>query len=408
MIAPARPPRALFCTDTYPPQVNGVSVVTATTIAGLIAHGWECSVIAPRYPRRARNPFRDAEARHVTGANLHTIPSLSLPGYAEIRLAAPLAATIARVIDRFAPDVVHCETEFIIGWLGQRLALRRDLPVVSTYHTDFSRYTDAYGVGWLRPTVSAYLGRFHRRSARTYTPSAPARDDLRALGVADVEVWGCGVDTDAFHPRHRSEALRAAYGHPDTCILVHVGRLAAEKGVDRILESYRIARALLPAGAVHLVLAGSGPKEGALRALAPEGVTFLGSLDRGAVLPRLYASADAFVFASLTETLGLVVLEAMSSGLPVIAAPAGGVADHLRHEVNGLAYAAGNVDDFAHAIVRLVLDPALRRALGAQARQTAERLSWDREFSRLDASYREVCTRGAIKRLTLGPLPVNA
>lgn len=408
MFAPVRPPRALFCTDTYPPQVNGVSVVTATTIAGLIARGWECRVVAPRYPETPRDPFRDAETRQITSAKVRSLPSVPLPGYADIRLAAPFAGVIARLMDEFSPDLVHCETEFMIGWMGQRLALRRGLPVVSTYHTDFSRYTEAYGVGWLRPTVSAYLARFHQRSARTYTPSAPARADLHALGVADVEVWGCGVDIDAFHPRHRCEPLRAAYGHEDTCILVHVGRLAAEKGVDRILESYRIARSLLPAGAVHLVIAGAGPKESALRASSPEGVTFLGALDRAATLPRLYASGDAFVFASLTETLGLVILEAMASGLPVIAAPAGGVADHLRHEVNGLAYSAGSIDECAHAIVRLVLDPSLRRSLGTRARQTAERLSWEREFLRLDASYRDVCARARAARLTLDALPLNA
>ena len=116
--------------------------------------------------------------------------------------------------------------------------------------------------------------------------------------------------------------------------------MAAEKGVDRIIAAYELARQSLPAGAIHLVIAGSGPKEDALRESAREGVTFLGNLDRGDVLPRLYASADAFLFASLTETLGLVVLEAMSSGLPVIAVPAGGVADHLRDGINGLACAA--------------------------------------------------------------------
>jgi glycosyltransferase involved in cell wall biosynthesis len=178
--------------------------------------------------------------------------------------------------------------------------------------------------------------------------------------------------------------------------------------VERVLESYRIARSLLPAGAVHLVIAGSGPKESALRASAPEGVTFLGALDRAATLPRLYASGDAFVFASLTETLGLVVLEAMASALPVIAATAGGVADHLRHEENGLAYTAGSIDECAHAIVRLVLEPALRRTLGAHARRPAERLSWDREFLRLDDSYRDVCARSATTRLPIHALPLNA
>lgn len=409
MIAPHRPLRALFCTDTYPPQVNGVSVVTATTIAGLTARGWECAVVAPRYATTARDPFRNAETRQAT-ERVDTVASLALPGYPDIRVAAPAVGRVARLMHQFDPDIVHCETEFVLGWIGQRLALRRQIPVVSTYHTDFSRYTEAYGARRLRPMVARYLARFHQRSARTYTPSRPAREDLVALGIRDVEVWGCGVDAHTFHPRHRSHALRAAYGGPDTCLLVHVGRLAAEKGVERILDAYRIARDQLPAGAVHLVVAGAGPRETALRAVAPDGVTFLGNLDRATDLPRLYASGDAFVFASNTETLGLVILEAMASGLPVVAAPAGGVADHLRDGINGLAYPAGDVDAFARAIVRLVLDPRQRRHLGLRARQTAEALAWEREFVRLDESYRDVCgfRRPDEPRLTMSNFAARA
>jgi len=141
---------------------------------------------------------------------------------------------------------------------------------------------------------------------------------------------------------------------------------------------------------VHLVVAGGGPDERALRRAASPDVTFLGVLDHKYALPQLYASADAFAFASLTETLGLVVLEAMASGLPVIATPAGGVADHLRHGDNGLAFPAGNATEMAHAVVRLVMDSQLRDELARGARRTAEALDWEGELDRLDASYREV------------------
>ncbi len=290
------------------------------------------------------------------------------------------------------PDLIHCATEFSIGWLGQALARRRGLRVVTSYHTDFSRYTEAYGMAWLRPTVSRHLARFHGRAIRTYTPSAPAKADLLAMGVADVEVWGRGVDIETFHPRHRSEPLRAAYGRRDSVIFLHVGRLAAEKGVERILAAFALTRAQLPEGSVHLVIAGAGPRADALRAHnTTEDVTFLGNLDRQSVLPRLYASADAFLFSSLTETLGLVVLEAMASGLPVIATPAGGVADHLRDGVNGIAYPPGDITAMAHAMVSLALDRERRVSLGAGARRSAEALNWEWELDRLDESYREIC-----------------
>lgn len=403
-----RRPRILFCTDTYPPQVNGVSVVAALSVSGLEERGWECAVIAPRYPDEPESTFSHVRLGGAVN-DLTAVASVPLPGYADIRLSAPRYGVVARVIDRFRPDLVHCETEFVLGRLGQIAAQRAGIPTISSYHTDYSRYAASYGVPWLRGAVSSYLRRFHRRSVRVYTPSVPARDDLHALGVRDVEVWGRGVDTEAYHPRRRSAAMRSGLNLGDRFTFVHVGRLAPEKGVDRILGAYARARALLPAGTIHLVIAGSGPSEAALRASAPPDVTFLGFLDRAKTLPILYASCEAFLFSSLTETLGLVVLEAMASGLPVIATPAGGVADHLRHLENGVSYPANDVDAMAHAMVDLVMRPELRARLAEGARRTAEALSWERELDRLDASYREVCEgaarEAATGRAVTGPVP---
>jgi glycosyltransferase involved in cell wall biosynthesis len=388
-------PGVVYCTDTYPPQVNGVSVVTALAVAGLRARGWRVAVIAPRYPRnppwRVRqfvNDFGNPDLRVA-------LPSMAFPPYPDIRLAAPAYWCIARTVKEFRPDLVHCATEFMIGRLGQVAARRAGLPLVSSYHTDFSRYTEAYGAPWLKSTVSGYIARFHGRALRTYTPSQMARADLLALGLRDVEVWGRTVDTRIFHPSRADPMLRLLNGLERKFIVLHVGRLAAEKGVERILEAFRIARGLLPAGSLHLVVAGGGPEERALRRAAPPDVTFLGVLDHRHELPPLYASADAFVLTSLTETLGLVVLEAMASGLPVIATPAGGVAEHLRHEENGLAYPAGDVTGMAHAIVRLCMNRKLCDDLARGARRTAETLDWEGELDRLDASYHEVCVAHA-------------
>lgn len=399
-------PRILFCTDTYPPQVNGVSVVAALSVSGLQERGWDCAVIAPQYPAEPESTFTHVRLGGAVN-DLTAIASVPLPGYPDIRLSAPRYGVIARAIERFRPDLVHCETEFVLGRLGQLAANRAGVPTISSYHTDYSRYVESYGAPWLRRTVSSYLRRFHRRSVRVYTPSAPARDDLHALGVRDVEVWGRGVDADAYHPRRRSAALREALGIAGRFTFVHVGRLAPEKGVERILTAYARARAALPAGTIHLVIAGSGPSEAALRASAPPDVTFLGFLDRAKTLPTLYASCEAFLFSSLTETLGLVVLEAMSSGLPVIATPAGGVADHLRHLENGLAYPAKDTDAMAHAMIELVMRPELRASLADGARRTAEALTWDRELDRLDASCRELRAIAG-RRAPTGPVVTGA
>lgn len=243
----------------------------------------------------------------------------------------------------------------------------------------------------LRGSVQRYIARFHQRSARVYTPGTVARDELGLLGVENVEVWGRGVDLVLFDPVHRDRSQLMVPGvNGKTFLFLHVGRLAAEKGVERILEGYRLAKQQLPPGrSSHLIIAGDGPRRDALRALASAEVTFLGNLDRQTELPRLYANADAFVFASHTETLGLVLLEAMASGVPVIAAPVGGVADHLRDGVNGLSYPPGNTIAMAEAMARLATTPQLCRQLARGARQSAAGLSWEEELDRLSDSYME-------------------
>ena len=381
--------RVLYCTDTYPPQLNGVSVVTSLSVEGLIRRGWECAVVAPRYPAGAA--WEEQPPPGGGAAELFSVPSVSLPRYPEVRLALPRPSSIHALIKRFKPDLVHCATEFGVGRMGQVAAVRSGLPMVSSYHTDFARYADAYGTSWLRGTVSSYLGRFHRRSSRVFTPSTMSRQDLLRLEVPNVEVWGRGVDAELFHPGRRSQGMRAALGMGSRFTFVYVGRLAPEKRPDQIIQAFRLASETLPRGVIHLVMAGTGPCEAELRAAAPPGVTFLGFLDRRSRLPDLYANCDAFVFASVTETLGLVVLEAMASALPVVAAPAGGVRDHLRDGRNGLAYPPGDVAAMARAMVRLAEDWSLTQRLAHGARRTAEALTWERELNRLDTSYREVC-----------------
>ncbi|HKT59689.1 MAG TPA: glycosyltransferase family 1 protein [Gemmatimonadales bacterium] len=385
--------RVMYCTDTYPPQINGVSIVTALSVAGLSRRGWSCAVVAPRYPEDVQAKW-SGEAEPDPAVEIVSLPSVAVPGYPELRLGLRGGGEIRRLVQRFQPDLVHCETEFTIGRMGQRAASAANVPLVSTYHTDFGRYAEAYGAPWLRRTVTGYLRRFHRRSRRVYTPSQVTRRELLDLALSDVEVWGRGVDTSVFHPGRRSQTLRAELGMGSRFTFLYVGRLASEKRVDFVLEAFRRASTMVPRGVMHLILAGTGPCEPELKAAAPPEVTFLGFLDRHTQLPDLYANCDAFAFASLTETLGLVVLEAMASGLPVIAAPAGGVQDHLRDGVNGLTYDPDDPAAMARAMVLLAGEYELTRRLARGARRTAESLSWDRELDRLDASYREVCARG--------------
>lgn len=377
--------RLLVCTDSYPPQLNGVSVVTALTASGLRARGWQCAVVAPAYPAHAGTALAADPAIPLT-----SLPSVPLPGYRDVRVALPAWRRMRRAVRDFAPDLVHCATEFVVGRLGMAAARAEGIPVVASYHTDFVRYTAHYGIPWMRRPVMAWLGRFHRGAALTLTPSEAAHRDVAALGAARVAVWGRGIDTAAFHPRHRSAAARDTLAHGAAFLFLHVGRLAPEKDVEVLLDAFDVVRQQFPAGAVRLLIAGDGPSADALRRRAGAQVTFLGAVDRARELPALYASCDAFAYASATETLGLVVLEAMASGLPVIATPVGGVADHLRDGINGVAYAPGDVAACAAAMARVAADGALRARLAAGARADAEAKGWEAELDRLDALLRDI------------------
>lgn len=374
--------RLLLCSDTYPPQVNGVSVVTALMAEGLRDRGWHCATVIPAYPADVTTSLVAPRLPRFE------LPSAPMPVYPALRFPWPSRRTVREAFDSWAPDLVYCATEFVIGRLAAAEARRRDVPVVSAFHTDFGRYAIAYGLPWLRRAVEANVATFHRRAALTLTPSTSAVATLRAAGVTRTEVWGRGVEPARFTPTRRSMALREALSLGPAFTFLYVGRLAPEKNVELVLRAFAALAGSLTPGAVRLIVAGDGPSLPALRRQAGPGVTFLGSLARDHDLPTLFASCDAFLFASETETLGLVVLEAMASGLPVIAAPAGGVADHLRDEVNGLAFTPGKKSEMLAAMCRLVRDRALRERLRAGALRTAASLSWAAELDRLDARFR--------------------
>jgi glycosyltransferase involved in cell wall biosynthesis len=383
--------RILFCTDTFPPQLNGVSVVTAAMVTGLRSRGWECGVMAPAYGP-AYSPAARSVRPEPTMIPHFPVRAWSWPPYPEVRLAWPSRQRVGALMDTFRPDVVHCATELLVGRAGLLEATARGIPVCTTYHTDFSRYCDAYGVPFLRPLVRRWIARFHRRATRTLVPSPTAQRDLSTLRVTGTHVWGGGIDAEQFHPRHYSLLTRHRYAIGSAFTFLFVGRLAPEKNVELLLDAFARLQMARPTHPVRLLIAGTGPSEAALRARAGAGVTFLGAVDRATDLPALYASTDAFVFASATETLGLVLLEAMASGLPVIACQAGGVADYLEDERNGLAFAPGHVDGCVRAMTRVMEDESLRERVRSGARTTADAMSCTRELDRLDAMLRDLVT----------------
>lgn len=365
--------RLALVTDTYLPEVNGVTTVLAVMRNGLRERGHDVLVVAPRYP--APGPDDASVIRRA---------SIPCPGYEQVRLSSPFGGDVRAALDAFRPEVVHVITEGPLGGIGRRYALRRGLPLVTSFHTDFPRYMARYLGAWAVGPAKAYLRAFHGAAHHTQTPSAETRDELVAEGISRAVVWGRGVDTALFTPQRRDEARRAAVGTGDAVTVLHVGRLAVEKDIGTLIGAFQAAHAAL-GDAARFVVAGDGPKAAEVRRALPF-ARHLGFLRRD-VLADLYADSDLFVFPSPTETCGLVALEAMAAGLPVIASNAGGVLENVRHEVNGRLVPAGDAAAFSGEIMALVRDADARRHLGEGARAFAIARSWTAELDRLEPLY---------------------
>jgi glycosyltransferase involved in cell wall biosynthesis len=330
----------------------------------------------------------DPAVAEYAGARVVRVPSLAFPPYPGVRGALP-DPRLALELARFRADVVHAVGPACLGVWGLLAARALRLPRVASYHTDLPRYLPLYGLGFASRAAWPLLSRLHSTAHVNLCPSTWTRSELRRRGVHDVEIWRGGVDTERFHPARRSRAMRLRLGGGDAKapLLLYVGRLAPEKQID----SLRAVLDALPGA--RLALVGDGPDFHRLkRWFAARAVTFTGFLS-GEELASAYASADLFVMPSTTETLGFVVLEAMSAGLPVVAAAAGGLVDLVRHGSNGLLYDPRRPEQMVAAVRELCSNPDRRRSLAQQARKSAEDATWPEETRRLVESYRRAIAR---------------
>jgi glycosyltransferase involved in cell wall biosynthesis len=306
--------------------------------------------------------------------------------YPQLRIAAPSARGAAERIARFAPTLVHSTTPFGVGLAGRASAAQLGLPFVTSYHTSFSDYLAHYGLQAFDRVAWPFLRWFHNSGRRTFVPSRLVADQLELQSIEGVRIWSRGVDTLRFNPRHRSAAMRARMGATEgSFVVAYVGRLAPEKGIDTAMEAMRLVLARQH-GRVRFVLAGDGPSESRCRAIAPEGTWFAGALS-GEELSAFYASADAFIFPSATETFGNVVLEAMASGLPVVA-PDRGATMEIAREGTALTFPANDAHALAGRVEWLLRDEMLRRSLRAAGLAESAGRTWDAVWDRLFSDYR--------------------
>jgi glycosyltransferase involved in cell wall biosynthesis len=353
-------------TNNYLPFCGGVTVSVETLRRGLEARGHEAWVLAPRFPGAA-----DTTPRTLR------YPSIPAATYPEFSLAIPFSPRLARRVRAIDFDVFHAHHPFLLGPAARRLARRQGRPLVFTYHTRYDKY--AHYVPLHRSLVEAAARglstRFAARADAIIAPSAVLRDELRARGVgAPIAVVPTGVDLARFSPGDRRTARRARALDENALLVLYVGRLDREKSVDRVLAAFeRVAGTIAQA---RLVLVGQGTQGGELRRMAAglnagARVTFAGVCPHED-LPDYYRSADLFLFASETETQGLVLAEAAACGLPAVAVDAPGCAEVV-HDGDTGVLTKGDPAGLAEAVIGLLIDRARRATMAARARQLAER-----------------------------------
>lgn len=368
--------RLAIFSDTYPPQINGLTRTLERMVPAIRARGGDVRVVTVADPDGPAEPL------------VERWPSIPFWAYPQLRIAAPSRGRALDLVERWKPTLIHSVTEFGVGLGGLVAAREARIPFVSSYHTHFEQYINFYDLGWLEAIAWPYLRWFHNSGRCTWAPSRTVADELAAHGFRDTRVWSRGVEHARFNPGWRSRALRERLGATDDTVLVaYVGRLAPEKGLDVAMAAMRVVLARAE-GRVVFALAGDGPAEARYRAEAPGAAVFAGRLT-GRPLSEFYASADVFLFPSITETFGNVLLEAMASGLAVVA-PDRGATTELATPERALQFPARDPDALAACVERLVADPALRRRLAAAALAAAQTRTWDAVFDALVSDYRSV------------------
>lgn len=371
-------------TDTYAPDVNGVAMTLGRLTDGMRARGHRVHVI---------------HTGEVAGKGETCAPAVPLPGYKEVRVGLPEPFKLRARWMKKRPDAIYVATESPLGKSALKAANALGIPVASGFHTNFHQYMEQYRMGGLQPVAMAYLRNFHQRADCTLTPSREVAEKLRADGFGRVHLLGRGVDTELYHPEKRCESLRAEWGATvGAPVALIVGRVAAEKNLELAVAAFARMREVVPD--VTCVVVGDGP----LRARLAEKhrwIHFAGTR-QGDDLARHYASADVMVFPSETETFGNVVLEAMASGLAVVAFDYAAAALHLRDGENGFTVGKGDADGFIGRSVE-----ALRHKPGTcvrgRARTTAESLGWDRVVTDFESRLAEIAGISTVE--TVPPKP---
>lgn len=364
---------ALF-TETFLPKVDGIVTRLKHTVDQLQRLGDQVLVISP-----------EGGLTEYKGAKIYGVSGFPLPLYPELKLALPRPA-IGEQLEQFKPDIVHVVNPAVLGLAGLFYSKTLNIPLVASYHTHLPEYLQHYGLGMLEGLLWELLKAGHNQAQLNLCTSTAMMQALTEHGIERVDLWQRGVDTETFQPHLASQEMRSrlSQGYPDSPLLLYVGRLSAEKEIEQI----KPVMAAIPGA--RLALVGDGPNRQNLeKHFADTPTHFVGYL-QGQELGAAFASADAFVFPSRTETLGLVLLEAMAAGCPVVAARSGGIPDIVQDGENGFLFDPTDANGAINATKRLLANPEERDALRRNARREAERWSWTAATQQLHNYYQTV------------------
>lgn len=394
-------------TETYRPEVNGVAMTLERMVNGLLERGHRISLTRPQQSSDIAGGRTSGETHERL--QVHAVKGFPIPGYPGLKFGLPAHRRLLRQWRQDRPDVVQVVTEGPLGASAIGAARALGIPVVSEFHTNFHAYSRHYGMGWMEKLVALHLRRLHNSSQMTLVPSRALANELQEQGYRNVRVVSRGVDTTLFNPEQRCQALRAQWGVGGaggfgdiedigrtgkigemTPVIAYVGRLAPEKNLPLVLKTFDAIRTHAPYA--RLLLVGDGPSRRKLEAENPH-IIFAG-MRHGKDLARHYASADLFLFPSLTETYGNVTLEALASGLPVIAYRKAAAADLIRHGENGMLAEPDNSSQF----IRFTLDILLRPDVMARGRMLAVdsviARDWEQIHDQLVESFHSAISSG--------------
>ncbi len=353
-------------TETFPPEINGVAMTFGTIAWELGRRGHAVTVFRPRrddLPAGGPHP----EFEEVP------LPGMPIPRYPLLRLGLPAGRRLRRMWTDDRPDLVHVATEGPLGASAVTAARALAIPVTSSFHTNFHTYTRHYGFGLLHRPVLAWLRHVHNRTLRTFAPTIDLCSELTALGFRNTALLSRGVDTWLFHPARRAESLRLEWGAaPEDPVVIHAGRMAAEKNYGLLFRAFAAMREAKPR--CRFVLVGDGPLRQRLQREHRDCI-FTGFVPRSE-LARHYASADIYIHASLSETFGNVLTEAMASGLAVAGFDYAAARQFVVHGRNGLTAPCDRPEALVDAAVLLATDDLLRAQLRPMARTTVEPQAW--------------------------------